>query len=119
MKKVFLSLVMLTSFVCGNALATSVVCEGEVKKIKVFSDGFLLFWGNGGWINGAHRVCKMDGSWEGVSTETCKSYQSIFQHAMSSKAIIRVEYKNPVDITACNQVPSWGNSIKPHGIEME
>ena len=103
----------------GTVSASSLICEGKIKKIKVFSDGFFLVWGQGEWIPGAHRLCKMDGTWQSIGMETCKSYQSILQQALATGSIIRIEYKNLVGVSTCQDLPRWGNSIKPHGIEVE
>jgi hypothetical protein len=93
----------------GSNLAQAVNhCAGSLQEYLVYSDGGLMIYGS--WRNDWTYLCNLQGSWNGIPSETCFSWLAIVGSAKAHNKPLMVYYPN--DVT-CSSLPSYGNSPAP------
>jgi len=91
-----------------SAFSASQWCTGKVTDLWVDSNGDLLIRSE--WRDDHTKLCNVANAWEGITTETCKSWMSILQTAMASRRNATVFYS---DAPACAELPTYRSAPKP------
>ena len=100
------SIVLLVFIVAFKAFAAGPQCTTTVSTIRISNTGGLYLAADSISNKQYILLCSVGNSVNGVTTDTCKSWQSIIQTATASGQKISVSYKyaNP-DIASCDEVP--------------
>lgn len=90
------------------ALST-VDCRGTINDIAVSRFGEIRLktsFKPNQWFT----VCKLDGSWNNISTDTCKMWASEIQLAYAAEKDVSIYYPDGTD---CANMPSYEDAFKP------
>ncbi|XOV78021.1 MAG: hypothetical protein ACFHVJ_13845 [Aestuariibacter sp.] len=95
-------------------LANALVCTGNVNAVETLYTGIVRVSTTSGAPQKAY-LCKLDGSWEGVSSDTCKSWLSYAQIAKTSGQKLSVVYSGTPSIE-CSELPINSASYRPYNV---
>jgi hypothetical protein len=92
------------------AKADQLWCQGTIQSVLMYSDGRVMIVGS--WRQDYTQVCTTQGSWGGISTETCLSWYGAAIKARADHSNVTVNYGNAQGFT-CSNVPTYGSSLVP------
>lgn len=112
LKSLVLVLLVMTSF-----QTHAKYCDGKIEDWEVAKWGTLYVDGDWNSSNESHALCKLDGTRNGVSVETCKAWLLTVQDAASRNLDVRLKY---LDIQDCDSqtIGTWSNAKTPEYIRV-
>ena len=100
-------------FVTGLFVSTyssaAVNCGGKLERVYVDSSGQVIIWPT--WSESYHTICSVNGDWNSISRDTCKSWLSVALALKISGTNARVRYSS---LDNCSNIPTYGNAPKPN-----
>lgn len=106
MKKIVACLIGLS---CSFTAYASQVCSGNVNDIAVNRHGEVRIkttFKSDNWFT----VCKLDGTWNDISSDTCKVWISELQLGLAANKTIHIYYP---DGTSCSDMPYHADATRP------
>src|ERR1700710_96690 len=92
------------------AKADQLWCQGTIQAVLMYSDGRVMIVGS--WRQDYTQMCTTQGSWGGISTETCLSWYGAAIKARADHSNVTLNYSNAQGFT-CSNVPTYGSSLVP------
>jgi hypothetical protein len=83
-------------------------CTGTIEHTYLDKTGGLFIAAT--FLQNHTKICDLNGMWKDVDAEICKGWMSQVLAAKLSKTTVTMFYP---DITACNEIPTYGNAPSP------
>ena len=112
MRLLALSVPLLMFSACSNALT----CIGNVSKIDTLYTGIVRVTSSSGLPSKAY-LCNTNGSWGGISSDTCKTWISYAQVAQTSGQELEITYSGVTE-TDCATLPINSASYVPYIVSL-
>jgi len=110
LRRSLVSGVAVASMLVVSAANASLDCSGKISRVLMYSYGLVMVVGS--WRGDYTAICSTDGTWGGISTETCLSWYAAALKAQAENTTVDIYYANPT-ATTCTSLPTYGNSLPP------
>lgn len=111
------TLVLVALIVAQPVYATLLFCEGTIDRLYVDDTSRVFI--RGSWRNDYTQICDLDGTWNGVSQEVCKtSWFPVLLTGFASKSTTLIRYSNAA-ASSCGTIATGGSAPKPHYVMLK
>jgi hypothetical protein len=92
----------------GNAHANPIWCTGTISHLWVDNAGIVYVLPS--WRQDHTAICVINGTWNGITAELCRSWYALLMTARASGQRLTVYYTQPY---TCDNLPRYGSTPAP------